>query len=114
MIIAATAQQPTATCPHYLETLALGLQKEVSAIRAAVLLAYSNGATEGHVNRLKLIKRTMYNHGFVKEGLAATVFKDSNTYPTGLKVSDAELDTLNISHVSFHGEWNYTIKPHEK
>ena len=36
-----------------LETFALGLQKEVSAIRAAVLLAYSNGPTEGHVNRLK-------------------------------------------------------------
>lgn len=40
-----------------LETFALGLQKEVSAIRAAVLLHYSNGPTEGHVNRLKLIKR---------------------------------------------------------
>jgi transposase len=46
-----------------LETFALGLQKEVSAIRAAVLLHYSNGPTEGHVNRLKLIKRTMYNRG---------------------------------------------------
>ena len=46
-----------------LETFASGLQKEISAIRAAVLLPYSNGPTEGHVNRLKLIKRTMYNRG---------------------------------------------------
>jgi transposase len=46
-----------------LETFASGLQKEVSAIRAAVLLPYSNGPTEGHINRLKLIKRSMYNRG---------------------------------------------------
>ena len=46
-----------------LVTFALGLQKEVSAIQAAVMLHYSNGPTEGQVNRLKLIKRTMYNRG---------------------------------------------------
>ncbi len=46
-----------------LETFATGLQKEISAIRAAVTLPYSTGPVEGHVNRLKLIKRTMYNRG---------------------------------------------------
>jgi len=38
--------------------------------------------------------------------------KDSNTYPTGIKVSDEELAALNLARDPFHGEWNYTIKPH--
>ncbi len=46
-----------------LQTFAIGLQKELSAIRAAFTLSYSNGPTEGQVNRLKLIKRSMYNRG---------------------------------------------------
>jgi hypothetical protein len=58
---------------------------------------------------LELISQTK-----TKEGLAVTALKDSNTYPTGLKVSDAELASLNISRDPFHGEWNYTIKPQEK
>jgi transposase len=37
-----------------------GLQREEPIIRAAVELPYSNGVTEGHVNRLKMIKRTAY------------------------------------------------------
>jgi len=32
---------------------------------------------------------------------------DKNTYPTGVKVSDAEMDTL--TRHDFHGEWNYTV-----
>jgi len=37
-----------------------GLRREEPIIRAAVELPYSNGVTEGHVNRLKMIKRTAY------------------------------------------------------
>ncbi len=55
---------------------------------------------------LELISRTK-----TKEGLAVTAIKDSNTYPTGIKVSDEELAALNIFREAFHGEWNYTIKP---
>jgi Rhodopirellula transposase DDE domain len=40
-----------------------------------------------------------------------TAIKDSHTYPTGITVTDAELRALNIMRASFHGEWNYTIKP---
>jgi len=40
--------------------------------------------------------------------------KDSTIYPTGLKVSDEELDALNIVTEPFHGDWNYTIKPQER
>ena len=43
-----------------LKHLAIGLQAEGAAFTNAPELPYSNGPTEGHVNRLKLIKRTMY------------------------------------------------------
>ena len=43
-----------------LVTFAEGLQREEPIIRAALEQAYSNGVTEGHVNRLKMIKRTAY------------------------------------------------------
>ena len=39
---------------------ALGLERDDSAVRAALTLPYSNGRTEGHVHRLKLIKRSMF------------------------------------------------------
>jgi transposase len=41
-------------------TFAEGLQREEPIIRAALEQPYSNGVTEGHVNRLKMIKRTAY------------------------------------------------------
>ncbi len=41
-------------------TLAIGLERDQDAVRAALSLSWSNGPTEGHVHRLKLIKRQMY------------------------------------------------------
>jgi transposase len=55
----------------------------------------------------------LLSHTTTKEGLVVTALKDSNTYPTGIKVSDNELAALNLFRDSFHGEWNYTIKPQE-
>lgn len=55
----------------------------------------------------------LLSHTTTKEGLAVTALKESHIYPTGIKVSDDELATLNIVRDSFHGEWNYTIKPQE-
>jgi len=54
----------------------------------------------------------LISHTTTKEGLAVMARKDSNTYPTGIKVSDEELAALNLARDPFHGEWNYTIKPH--
>ena len=63
----ATLDQWISTCTSSgipdLETFALGLHKELSAIKAAFTLSYSTGPVEGQVNRLKLIKRSMYNRG---------------------------------------------------
>ena len=53
----------------------------------------------------------LISHTTTEEGLHVTAIKDSQTYPTGLTVSDAELKALNIVHDAFHGEWNYTIAP---
>ncbi len=36
---------------------------------------------------------------------------DTRTYEKGIKVSDAEMKTLNIDGDPFHPEWNYTIRP---
>jgi hypothetical protein len=36
---------------------------------------------------------------------------DTNAYPGGVKVSDAELATVNLHKDEFHGEWNYEIWP---
>jgi transposase len=43
-----------------LATFAAGLRRDEDAVRAALTEAWSNGQVEGHVNRLKVIKREMY------------------------------------------------------
>jgi transposase len=37
-----------------------GLQKDISAVAAAVTTSWSSGQVEGRINRLKTIKRQMY------------------------------------------------------
>jgi hypothetical protein len=44
-------------------------------------------------------------------GLDVQCRLDENNYPKGIKVSDAEMNAINIDRDSFHGEWNYTILP---
>jgi hypothetical protein len=44
-------------------------------------------------------------------GLNVACQLDTNTYPAGVKVSDAQLAQVNLHRESFHGEWNYVIKP---
>jgi hypothetical protein len=44
-----------------------------------------------------------------KTGLKVHSQLDTNHYPKGIKVSDEELNKLNIRRSDCHGEWNYTI-----
>ena len=44
-------------------------------------------------------------------GLKVLCQLDTNSYETGIKISDTELATVNIERDKFHGEWNYIIKP---
>jgi hypothetical protein len=53
----------------------------------------------------------LISHTSTKEGLEVIAVKDSQVYPTGLKVTDEELAALNLLRDPFHGEWNYTIRP---
>ena len=48
-----------------------------------------------------------------KAGLSVRCELDTKSYPKGIKVSDADMDALNIHRDPFHGEWNYTIKPNK-
>ena len=44
-------------------------------------------------------------------GLKVRCAIDRKTYPAGVKVTDREMDAIDILRHSFHGEWNYTIRP---
>jgi transposase len=43
-----------------LQSFAQGLERDYDAVKAGLTLAWSQGAVEGHVHRLKLIKRQAY------------------------------------------------------
>jgi hypothetical protein len=45
-------------------------------------------------------------------GLKVKAALDTNRYEAGIKVSDEELNAVNITRDNFHGEWNYSIRPH--
>jgi transposase len=53
----------------------------------------------------------LISHTTTEEGLTVTAVKDTNSYPTGLKVSDEDMAALKITCHPFHGDWNYTIQP---
>ena len=44
-------------------------------------------------------------------GLKVRAKLDTNSYPPGAKVSKKQIAEINIHPDSFHGEWNYTIRP---
>jgi hypothetical protein len=48
------------------------------------------------------------------KGLKVTCRLDRRRYPTGRRISDDEISSVRLHRDSFHGEWNYTIKPHKK
>ena len=49
-----------------------------------------------------------------EEGLKIRCELDTNHYPKGIKVSDAQLETVKLKKHKFHGDWNYTIHPNQK
>ena len=64
--------------------------------------------------------KPLVSHQVIVELIAATTTNtglkvrcqlDPNSYPTGIKVSDAEMEAVNLFRHHFHGEWNYTISP---
>lgn len=55
---------------------------------------------------VKLIARTT-----TATGLKVTCRLDRRKYPTGRKVTDEEMERVNLQRHKFHGDWNYTIRP---
>ncbi len=48
-----------------------------------------------------------------RTGLTVHARLDERTYPKGIKISDAQLATVNLTRDPFHPEWNYSIVRHE-
>jgi hypothetical protein len=64
--------------------------------------------------------RPLTSHDVVINSIAATTTRtgltvqarlDDGTYPTGVKVTSAQMAALPISRHPFHGDWNYTLHP---
>jgi Rhodopirellula transposase DDE domain len=53
----------------------------------------------------------LITHTTTKKGLSISCELDPDLYPKGIKVSDAEMASLNITRDAFHPEWNYKISP---
>ena len=51
-------------------------------------------------------------HTMTQTGLRIQAELDTGTYPTGLTVSDEQMQALDLEPAVFHGtDWNYNIKP---
>jgi hypothetical protein len=48
-----------------------------------------------------------------RTGLTVRAALDPAPYPTGIKVSDAEFAAVQLQPATFHGDWNYSITPHQ-
>ena len=46
-----------------------------------------------------------------RSGLTVQCELDERAYPTGRKVTDADLASVNLHRDDFHGDWNYRIRP---
>lgn len=48
-----------------------------------------------------------------RTGLSVHAELDTNSYPKGIKISDAQMAALapQLKPAAFHGEWNYTLQP---
>jgi transposase len=64
--------------------------------------------------------RPLTSHDVIINSIAATTTRtgltvdarlDEGSYPTGVKVTSAQMAALPISRHPFHGDWNYTLHP---
>ncbi|MBI4730050.1 MAG: hypothetical protein HY775_11230 [Acidobacteria bacterium] len=49
-----------------------------------------------------------------KTGLKIKALLDERTYEKGVKVTDEELDRVQVSRHRTFPDWNYTIPPHQR
>src|SRR6266550_3881452 len=46
-----------------------------------------------------------------RTGLRAHAHLDTNTYDTGIRISDRQHEALPVTRHDWHGDWNYTLRP---
>jgi hypothetical protein len=65
--------------------------------------------------------RPLTSHDVIVQSIAATTTRtglrvhaalDTGDYDTGVQISDAQIAALPIARHRFHGDWNYTLRPH--
>ncbi|MFJ1958744.1 ISAzo13 family transposase [Streptomyces microflavus] len=65
--------------------------------------------------------RPLTSHEVIVQSIAATTTRtglrvraelDTNTYPTGVRIKEAEMAALPLTRHAFHGDWNYALHPH--
>ncbi len=64
--------------------------------------------------------RPLTSHEVIVQSITATTTRtglrvmaelDTNTYPTGVQICDAEMAALPLTRHPFHGDWNYAVHP---
>ena len=100
-LIGLSCDGPKRLHDHY--RLTKGGQPTHSKVMAAARLLRQHGVP---FNALCVVNREN-----VKYPLDVYRFLTPDAYPPGAKVSKKEIAEINIRPDSFHGEWNYTIRP---
>jgi transposase len=57
---------------------------------------------------------SLISHTTTQQGLVVEASLDYASYEKGVKVSDEEMNSLNLKRNKFHGEWNYSLAPKKK
>jgi hypothetical protein len=66
--------------------------------------------------------RPLTSHKVIVQAIGATITRtglrvhaelDPGSYPDGVKVNDAQMDALPLTRHDWHGDWNYTLHPHD-
>lgn len=64
--------------------------------------------------------RPLTSHEVIVQSITATTTRtglrvraelDTNTYPTGVRIKDADMAALPLTRHAFHGDWNYVLHP---
>ena len=75
------------------------------------MFAYITHNWRGHPLTSHEVIVNLIGNTATQTGLHIRAELNTNSYPTGKRVTDEQFATLRIERDSFHGEWNYTIVP---
>ena len=76
------------------------------------LFCHINSNWRGQPLESRAVIINLIAHATTSQGLHVDAALDTRSYPLGVKVSDEQLASVRITPDPFHGDWNYTIKPH--